>query len=86
MMSRGWTLPLTEEVDRSRNVGLRDARYVPYKIQRALNGGRGGLLSHTEEADLGPGAQSGDGEARLQLTVCVAREYRGRGLPFEDLI
>jgi hypothetical protein len=41
--------------------------YVPYKIQRALNGGRGGLLSHTEEADLGPGAQSGDGEARRQF-------------------
>jgi RNA polymerase primary sigma factor len=60
--------------------------YVPYKIQRALNGGRGGLLSHTEEVALGRRAQSGDGEARLRLAVCVAREYRGRGLPFEDLI
>ena len=56
-------------------------------------GGRGGLLSHTEEADLGRGAQPGADEARrwlvennLRLAVCVAREYRGRGLPFEDLI
>jgi DNA-directed RNA polymerase sigma subunit (sigma70/sigma32) len=49
-------------------------------------GGRGGLLSHTEEVALGRRAKSGDGEARLQLAVCVAGEYRGRGLPFEDLI
>jgi DNA-directed RNA polymerase sigma subunit (sigma70/sigma32) len=25
-------------------------------------------------------------ENNLRLAVCVAREYRGRGLPFEDLI
>jgi DNA-directed RNA polymerase sigma subunit (sigma70/sigma32) len=49
-------------------------------------GGRGGLLSHTEEVALGRRAQSGDGEARLRLAVCVAREYRGRGLRKEDLI
>jgi DNA-directed RNA polymerase sigma subunit (sigma70/sigma32) len=48
-------------------------------------GGRGDLLSHMEEVALGRRAQSGDGEARLRQAVCVVREYRGRGLPFEDL-
>jgi hypothetical protein len=36
MMSKGWTLPLTEEYDRIRNVDLRDDRYVSYKIQTVL--------------------------------------------------
>jgi hypothetical protein len=41
--------------------------YVPYKIQRALNGGRGGLLSHTEEADLGHGPNPATVRPRRQL-------------------
>jgi RNA polymerase primary sigma factor len=56
-------------------------------------GGRGALLSHEQEVELGRRARSGDGEARrqlveknLRLAVWVAREYRGRSLPFEDLI
>ncbi|MEJ7814371.1 MAG: sigma factor [Rubrobacter sp.] len=60
----------------------------------ARTGGRGGLLSHEEEVELGRRVRSGDdGEARrrlveknLGLAVSVARKYRGQGLPFEDLI
>ena len=55
--------------------------------------GRGELLSHKEEVDLGRRARTGDREARrrlveknLRLTVSVAKKYRGQGLPFEDLI
>jgi RNA polymerase primary sigma factor len=58
-----------------------------------IGGGKGALLSHQEEVELGRGAKSGDGEAcrrlvekNLRLVGCVARKYRGRGLPFEDLI
>jgi RNA polymerase primary sigma factor len=55
--------------------------------------GRGDLLSHKEEVDLGRRARAGDREARrrlveknLRLAVSVAKKYRGQGLPFEDLI
>jgi RNA polymerase primary sigma factor len=55
--------------------------------------GRGELLSHGEEIELGRRARAGDGEARrrlieknLRLAVSVARKYRGQGLPLEDLI
>jgi RNA polymerase primary sigma factor len=55
--------------------------------------GRGGLLSHQEELSLGRRARDGDRWARsrlieknLRLVVSVAKRYRGRGLPFEDLI
>jgi len=55
--------------------------------------GRGELLGHEEEMELGRKARAGDGEARrrlveknLRLAVSVARKYRGQGLPFEDLI
>jgi RNA polymerase primary sigma factor len=55
--------------------------------------GRGELLSHREEVELGRRASSGDGEAsrrlvekNLRLVVSVAKKYRGQGLPFEDLI
>jgi RNA polymerase primary sigma factor len=55
--------------------------------------GRGELLSHKEEVELGRRARSGDREARrrlveknLRLAVSVAKKYRGQGLPFEDLI
>ena len=58
----------------------------------ACIGGRGALLSHEQEVELGRRARSGDGEARrrlveknLRLAVCGARKYGGRGLPFEDL-
>jgi RNA polymerase primary sigma factor len=55
--------------------------------------GRGELLGHEEEMELGRMARAGDGQARrrlveknLRLAVSVARKYRGQGLPFEDLI
>ena len=55
--------------------------------------GRGELLSHSEEVELGRRASTGDREARrrlveknLRLAVSVAKKYRGQGLPFEDLI
>jgi RNA polymerase primary sigma factor len=55
--------------------------------------GRGRLLTHEEELDLGRRARSGDERARqrlieknLRLVVSVAKKYRGYGLPFEDLI
>ncbi len=55
--------------------------------------GRGDLLSHEEEVELGRRARDGDREARrrlveknLRLAVSVAKKFRGQGLPFEDLI
>jgi RNA polymerase primary sigma factor len=55
--------------------------------------GRGELLSHEEEVELGRRARAGDRDARrrlveknLRLAVSVAKKYRGMGLPFEDLI
>jgi RNA polymerase primary sigma factor len=55
--------------------------------------GRGTLLTPEEELDLGRRASAGDDRARarlieknLRLVVSIARRYRGRGLPFEDLI
>jgi RNA polymerase primary sigma factor len=55
--------------------------------------GRGRLLTHEEEVDLGRRAGAGDGRARarlveknLRLVVSVAKRYRGKALPFEDLI
>ncbi|CAN5746168.1 N/A [soil metagenome] len=55
--------------------------------------GRGKLLRHEEEVELGRRARAGDREARrrlveknLRLAVSVAKKYRGQGLPFEDLI
>jgi RNA polymerase primary sigma factor len=55
--------------------------------------GRGELLSHGEEVELGRRARAGDRQARqrlveknLRLAVSVAKKYRGQGLPFEDLI
>jgi RNA polymerase primary sigma factor len=55
--------------------------------------GRGRLLTHEEEIDLGRRAKAGDKRARqrlieknLRLVIPVAKKYRGMGLPFGDLI
>ena len=55
--------------------------------------GRGGLLTREEEIELSTSARAGDRRARqrlieknLRLVVSVAKKYRGRGVPFEDLI
>ena len=54
---------------------------------------KGELLTHAEEVDLSKRARAGDKGARqrlieknLRLVVSVAKRYRGRGLPFGDLI
>ena len=55
--------------------------------------GRGRLLTHEEEIDLGRRTREGDETARsklieknLRLVIPVAKKYRGMGLPFGDLI
>src|SRR3712207_8910116 len=54
---------------------------------------RGRLLTHAEEIDLGRRTRQGDKRARskliesnLRLVIPVAKKYRGKGLPFGDLI
>jgi RNA polymerase primary sigma factor len=54
---------------------------------------RGRLLTHEEEIDLGRRTREGDETARseliernLRLVIPVAKKYRGKGLPFGDLI
>ena len=55
--------------------------------------GRGRLLTHEEEIDLGRKTREGDETARsklieknLRLVIPIAKKYRGMGLPFGDLI
>ncbi len=55
--------------------------------------GRGRLLTHEEETDLGRMTREGDETARrqliernLRLVIPIAKKYRGKGLPFGDLI
>jgi RNA polymerase primary sigma factor len=56
-----------------------------------IRGGR--LLDAAEERSLSARAQEGDREAwarliesNLRLVISIAKKYRGRGVPFEDLI
>ncbi len=55
--------------------------------------GRGRLLTHKEETDLGRRTGEGNETARselvernLRLVIPIAKKYRGKGLPFGDLI
>jgi RNA polymerase primary sigma factor len=69
-------------------------RDTPNPLGRYLRQiGRGRLLTHEEEIDLGRSAREGDETARtklidknLRLVIPLAKKYRGKGLPFGDLI
>jgi len=69
-------------------------RETPNPLGRYLRQiSRGRLLTHEEEIDLGRKAREGDETARsklieknLRLVIPVAKKYRGKGLPFGDLI
>ena len=69
-------------------------REAPNPLGRYLRQiGRGRLLTHEEEIDLGRKVREGDESARselieknLRLVIPVAKKYRGKGLPFGDLI
>jgi RNA polymerase primary sigma factor len=69
-------------------------RATPNPLGRYLRQiGRGRLLTHEEEIDLGRRTRRGDETARselveknLRLVIPIAKKYRGKGLPFGDLI
>jgi RNA polymerase primary sigma factor len=69
-------------------------REAPNPLGRYLRQiGRGRLLTHEEEIDLGRRVREGDESARsklieknLRLVIPIAKKYRGKGLPFGDLI
>ena len=75
-------------------VSRMNERETPNALARYLSQiGRGKLLTHDEEIDLGRRARKGDETARaklieknLRLVIPVAKKYRGKGLPFGDLI
>ena len=69
-------------------------RDTPNPLGRYLRQiGRGKLLTHGEEIDLGRRTRRGDETARseliernLRLVIPMAKKYRGKGLPLGDLI
>src|SRR5918997_116695 len=68
-----------------------EARDILTQYLGRVRGGR--LLDAQEEKDLSRRAHAGDGKARqrliesnLRLVISIAKKYRGRGVPFEDLI
>jgi RNA polymerase primary sigma factor len=69
-------------------------RDTPNPLGRYLRHiGRGKLLTHGEEIDLGRRTRRGDETARseliernLRLVIPMAKKYRGKGLPLGDLI
>jgi RNA polymerase primary sigma factor len=69
-------------------------REIPNPLGRYLRYiGRGRLLTHEEEIDLGRKTRRGDETTRselieknLRLVIPIAKKYRGKGLPFGDLI
>jgi RNA polymerase primary sigma factor len=72
----------------------RSDRETPNPLSRYFGQiGRGRLLTHEEEIDLGRRTREGDETARselveknLRLVIPIAKKYRGKGLPFGDLI
>src|SRR4028119_2228366 len=70
---------------------MMEARDILTQYLGRVRGGR--LLDAQEEKDLSRRAHAGDGKARqrliesnLRLVISIAKKYRGRGVPFEDLI
>jgi len=70
---------------------MMEARDVLTQYLGRVRGGR--LLDADEEKDLARRARGGDMRARqkliesnLRLVISIAKKYRGRGVPFEDLI
>ncbi len=70
---------------------MMEARDILTQYLGRVRGGR--LLDAQEEKDLSRRAHAGDGRARqrliesnLRLVISIAKKYRGRGVPFEDLI
>src|SRR4028119_1620243 len=70
---------------------MMEARDILTQYLSRVSGGR--LLDAHEEKDLSRRAHAGDGRARqrliesnLRLVISIAKKYRGRGVPFEDLI
>jgi RNA polymerase sigma factor (sigma-70 family) len=62
-------------------------------VRAPLVAARGGLLTHAQELALARRIERGDLEAKrqlieanLRLVVAVASEYRGRGVPLDDLV
>jgi RNA polymerase primary sigma factor len=70
---------------------MMEAQDVLTQYLRRIRDGR--LLEAVEEKDLSRRARAGDEKARkrliesnLRLVISIAKKYRGRGVPFEDLI